>query len=332
MTRPASEGVGSGSHSQWYVGSERSAEPAFTPTSVLGVPSRWLLTMGIVLTTCVVIFNIPGVSFVRPRDHRIVAIIFAHVAVGLVALGLVPALPGLISRFAGISTGAQWRYILVAILMAFAAMALLIPWPAVADGFLRREWGIVEPAQFALYSLCAWICFRHAKYLTVAADPRHRVFRVAGWGMVVVALEEVDYLGAVNALLRLTGALDRGRVGSVYVGSAHDVIALVAVTPWLWPVALAALVLTLVAVWHVGALSLAAVWPELVQATSWPLAGATACMVIAQWADVEARALAEATGLQRGRILLVEEPMELLAAMLVSGALLLKVSRDLRRG
>ena len=54
--------------------------------------------------------------------------------------------------------------------------------------------------------------------------------------------------------------------------------------------------------------------------------------MIAQWADVEARALAEVTGLHRGRILLVEEPMELLAAMLVSGALLLKVSRDLRRG
>ena len=44
-------------------------------------------------------------------------------------------------------------------------------------------------------------------------------------------------------------------VGTTYVGSAHDVIALVAVTPWLWPVALAALVLLLIAVWRVGALS-----------------------------------------------------------------------------
>ena len=332
MSRPSSESVGSGSPPWWYVGTERPADAASTPTSVLGVPSRWLLTLGIVLTTSVVIFNIPSASFVRLREHRILAIIFAHVAVGLVALGLVPALPGLISRFSRISAAAQSRYIMLAILTAFAAMALLIPWPAVADGFLRREWGIVEPVQFALYSLCAWICFRHARYLTASAEPRHRVFRVAGWGMVVVALEEVDYLGAVNGLLRLTGALDRGRVGSTYVGSAHDMIALIAVTPWLWPVALAALVLTLIAVWHVGALTRAAVWPELAQATSWPLAGAAACMVIAQWADVEARTLAEATGLHRGRILLVEEPMELLAAMLVSGALLLKVSRDLRHG
>jgi hypothetical protein len=303
---------------------------ASTAPSVLGVPSRWLLGAGIVLTTCVGILNIPGAQVVRPHDHRRVAIIVAHVAVGLIALGLVPALPGFISRFARMSAGAQSRYIAVAILTAVAAMALLIPWPEVADGLLRREWGIVEPVQVALYALCGWVCFRHARYLT-AADPRHRVFRVAGWGLVVVVLEELDYLGVVNGLLRLTGALERGRVGTTYVGSAHDVIALVAVTPWLWPVALAALVLLLLAVWRVGALSRAVVWPELAQATSWPLAGAAACTVIAQWADVEARALAEVTGLHRGRILLVEEPMELLAAMLVSGALLLKVSRDLRR-
>jgi hypothetical protein len=312
------------------------ADGASMSTSVCGVPSRWVLIVGIVLTVCVVIFNISGALAVRPRDHRVARIIVAHVAVGVIALGLVPVLPGLISRFARISVHAQSGYIAVAIVTALIGMALPTPWPAVADGLLRREWGIVEPVQFALYSLSAWVCFDHARWLAIARAPGHWTFRVAGWGMGILALEEIDYLGAVNGLLRLTGMLDRGRAGTTYVGSAHDMIALVLVRQWLLPVLLAALPLTLVAVWFALRPRPARVWaalrPELTWTTNWPLVPAGACIAIAQLVDVEARALIAVTGLQRDAILLAEEPMELLAAMLVSSAVLLKVSRDRRRG
>jgi hypothetical protein len=298
-------------------------------------PSRWVLIVGIVLTIGVAIFNIPGALAVRPRDHRVASIIFAHVAVGVIALGLVPLLPALIRRFARISVRAQSGFIAVAILTALIGMALPTAWPVVADGLLRREWGIVEPMQFALYSLSAWVCFDHARWLAIAGAPGHVTFRVAGWGMGILALEEIDYLGAVNGLLRLTGTLDRGRVGTTYVGSAHDMIAIILVTPWLLPVLLAALTLTLIAVWFASRPRPARVWaalrPELTWTTNWPLVPAGACIAIAQLVDVEARALTEVTGLQRDAILLAEEPMELLATMLVSSAVLLKVSRDLRR-
>jgi hypothetical protein len=295
---------------------------------MFGIPSRWLLAAGVTLTTSLLVLNVPEFPLVHLHDHRVLAIVFAHLAVSLIVLGLLPWLPGLIDRLARRSLAAQSGYLVVVMLAVLAALALVAQWPELAEPLLRREWGIVEPVQFALYALYAWICFRQARHRR-SRDSRHRVYRVAGWTMVVLALEEIDYLGAVNGLLRLTGALDRGRVGSTYVGAAHDVISLVVARPWLWPLAVGVGVLAVIVVRRIGALSVGAVWRELTSATSWPLAGAVACMVFAQWADVEARGLAALTGLERGRILLVEEPVELVAVILLGGSLILKVCRDL---
>jgi hypothetical protein len=214
------------------------------------------------------------------------------------------------------------------------AMALVALWPPFAEHLLRREWGLVEPAQFVLYLLCAHVCLGHARRLTLR-DPRRRLYRLGGWVMVLGALEEVDYLGAVNGLLRLAGVLDRGRVGTTYVGSAHDVITLVATYPWMAPTVAGIVAgvtgVVLLAAWRLWPQERAAAWCELRSWTSWPLAAAAGCMLIATWVDVETRRLAAVTGLARDAVLLIEEPMELLAILLVAAALLLKVSRDLRR-
>jgi hypothetical protein len=301
--------------------------------AVWGIPSRWPLALGLALTTCVVIFNIPGVPLVRLHDHRVPAILFAHVAVGLLALGLSPRVPILIDRFTRVPPAAQTRYVVTTVLGVAGAMALVALWPPLAEHLLRREWGLVEPAQFVLYLLCAHVCFRHARHPTLG-EPRHRLYRLGGWVMVLGALEEVDYFGAVNGLLRVAGVLDRGRVGTTYVGSAHDLMTLVATYPWLAPIVVGIVavvtVVVLPAAWRLWPQERAAAWVELRSWTSWPLAAAAGCMLIAAWVDVATRWLAAATGLPRGAVLLIEEPMELLAIVLVAATLLLKVSRDLR--
>jgi len=282
----------------------------------------------------VVTFNIPGIPLVRLHEHRVPAILFAHVAVGLLALGLLPRVPLLIDRFTRVPPAAQARYVVTTVLGVAGAMALVALWPPFAEHLLRREWGLVEPAQFVLYLLCAHVCLGHARHLALG-DPRRRLYRLGGWVMVLGALEEVDYLGAVNGLLRLAGVLDRGRVGTTYVGSAHDVITLVATYPWMAPIVVGIVagvaVVVLLAAWRLWPQERAAAWRELKSSTSWPLAAAAGCMLIAVWVDVETRRLAAVTGLTRDAVLLIEEPMELLAILLVAAALLLKVSRDLRR-
>lgn len=301
--------------------------------AVWGIPSRWLLALGLALTTCVVILNVPGIPLVRLHDHRVPAILFAHVAVGLLALGLLRRVPLLVDRFTRIPPATQARYIVTTVVGVAGAMALVALWPPFAEHLLRREWGLVEPAQFVLYLLCAHVCLGHARHLTLE-DPRRSLYRLGGWVMVLGALEEVDYLGALNGLLRLAGVLDRGRVGTTYVGSAHDVITLVATYPWLAPIVVGSVAgvtgVVLLAGWHLWPRERTAAWCELRSWTSWPLAGATGCMLIAAWVDVETRRLAAVTGLARNAVLLIEEPTELLAILLVAAALLLKVSRDLR--
>jgi hypothetical protein len=299
--------------------------------AVWGIPSRWLLALGVALTTCVVIFNVPGAPLARLHEHRVPAILFAHLAVGLLALGLLPRVPLLVDRFTRASPATQTRDIVTTVAGVAGAMALVALWPSFAEHLLRREWGLVEPAQFVLYLLCAHVCLGHARRLTLE-DPRRRLYRLAGWVMVLGALEEIDYLGAVNGLLRLAGVLERGRVGTTYVGSAHDLITLVATYPWLAPIVVGIVggvtVVVLLAAWRLWPRERAAAWCELWSSTSWPLAAAAACMLIAAWVDVETRRLAAVTGLGRDTVLLIEEPLELLAVPLVAAALLLKVSRD----
>jgi hypothetical protein len=138
----------------------------------------------------------------------------------------------------------------------------------------------------------------------------------------MLALEEMDWLGIPGALI--------GRVGSanVYLGSSHDLLAVAWHYHWFAiPVAISAL-LVLGLIWYRGYLTVGFIRREGLDPTTLPLYGALVAQALAQVLDIEDRLLSRRHPVFRYPL---EEPFELLAAMLLVSGLLLKYSREWRR-
>jgi hypothetical protein len=113
-----------------------------------------------------------------------------------------------------------------------------------------------------------------------------------------------------------------------YLGSSHDLLKVAWHYHWVaMPLALAAL-LILGVIWHRGYLTIGFIRREILDPTTLPLYGAVGAQVLAQALDVDDALLTARHPFFRYPL---EEPLELLSALLLVSALLLKYCRDRRR-
>ena len=251
---------------------------------------------------------------------------------GLVLLGLAPRCRAWLERLPAVPARSRIVWFAASLAVPLVAMvALRAAAPAYAHQVLTREWGLVEPAQFALYLGAAWLAFARAGRHPRAA-PEARFFRLAGWVCVVLALEEIDDLGVVSTTARLLG-VPRGRIGGVYVGGLHDLLNLASRYSAVLPAIVAGLAAVATAGWVVARGLGRVLAREAGSATSLPLVGALLFMTLAQLTDIDDRPAAPLTDpvLARTRVVgnLREEPLELLAVICLDAALALKLAARL---
>jgi len=299
---------------------ERSAQP---PPRVIGVRDalrklaarvdrnqRLLLVAGLVGLAALMIFSVPGnpVFDVNQRRHHLVGMLLSHASVVALLAGCYPSRAGLLHRARRWSP-AVWLGLAglacTAILVAW--LALFHAWPVYANS-LARESGPLEPQQAALYVVASWLAWQCARRRAQRSE-EERFFRVTSAFCAWLALEEIEYFGVVVVLLG-------DKIHGVWVRAAHDLIAVgVRVPAVLGALVCLAVVLPVAAMWYIGPSSV------LRQATSLaalPAGLAAVAMVLAQVLDQDSTALA----------IRLEEPLELVGALLLVGALVLKYGED----
>jgi hypothetical protein len=282
----------------------------------------YALWLGSLILVVVTLLTIPGnpILDLNLRRYREPAMILAHAGALLFLFGLLPTAPRGLAALVRLAPARRLALLGTATVAPLAVLGLIsLMWPAYARA-LTREWGLAEPAEATLYLAAAWIAWRHAALLGPAPDARCYRFVAIFCG--VLALEEMDWLGLVSPLIGRVGTAD------VYLGSAHDLLKVAWHYPWVAiPVALSAL-LVLGTVWHRGYLTVGFVRREMFDPTTLPLYAAVVAQVLAQTLDVDDTLLSARHPFFRYPL---EEPLELLAELLLVSGLLLKYCRDWHR-
>src|SRR5262249_30691120 len=153
--------------------------------------------------------------------------------------------------------------------------------------------------------------------------PDHPVFRLAAIGCILLALEEVDYLGIVRLVARIAG-VPGGRIGRHHIGGLHDVINDLGKTSLVLGLLAIAAVAPVVLGWAGSRGLHRVVLREAFSSTSLPLVGTVVFLGISQLADIDHPVLASLLGQYAVVRRMREEPMELLAVICVNASLLAK--------
>ena len=283
--------------------------------------ASWAFWLGLLILAAVTLLTIPGnpVLDLSTRRYREPGTVVAHAGALLFLVGVLPSAPRGLAAVAALSPARRlWLLGAVTAAPLLGLGLLALGWPTYARA-LTREWGIVEPAEAMLYLIAAWIAWRHA--LLLEPRPDARCYRFVAFFCGMLALEEMDWLGIPGALI--------GRVGSanVYLGSSHDLLAVAWHYHWFAiPIAIA-LVLVLGLIWRRGYLTVGFIRRQVLDPTTLPLYGALVAQALAQVLDGEDRLLSRRHPFFRYPL---EEPAELLAALLLVSGLLLKYSRTAR--
>jgi SSS family solute:Na+ symporter len=280
----------------------------------------WLVLGGLLFTAAAVL-QVPGNPLMNRGDryHRMVSTVLAHAAVLVGLLGIWPCRHRWLAVAAAGAARARWAAIVAAAVLPQLAVVLTASlWPAYGRA-LTREWGPLEPLSVAGYAVSAWLALEIAR-TRARRGIDGRPWRLVAAVCVLLALEEMDYLGIVGSLV--------GRVGGVYVGTLHDLLNLAAHRPaLLLPLGLAAAA-ALAALWRTGCLTAAFLREELGAGSSLPVYLGLAALGLAEVADIQGDVLTALGGVFRYP---VEEPLELLGAVLLTSGIFLKYVRDRRR-
>jgi hypothetical protein len=283
----------------------------------------WAFWLGLLILTAVTLLTMPGnpVLDLNIRKYREPGTIVAHAGALLFLFGLLPVAPRGLAAVSALSPARRLALLSLAAVVPLTALGLIsMGWPGYARA-LTREWGLVEPAEATLYLTAAWIAWRHAALLG-PRDQDARCFRFVSFFCVMLALEEMDWLGLVGPIV--------GRIGpaNVHLGSPHDLIKVAWHYHWFAiPLALSA-VLVLGVVLYRGYLTVGFIRREMFDPTTLPLYGALLGQALAQMLDVDDTVLSTRHPFFRYPL---EEPIELLSELLLVGGLLLKYGRDWRR-
>ena len=289
---------------------------------------RLALIAGVLCLGAVLVLNLPGVADVR--RYRSPASVFSHLAVALIAFGLSPRFRGWVVRAAALSSRQQVLCLAGALV---GPLIIIVTGLAVAPSYghelFTREWGIVEPLQFVLWLTAAWLAFERARYAgRGTADDR--VFRLGTWACILMALEEIDYLGIVSVVARAAG-VPKGRIGGHHIGGLHDIVNELGKTSLLLGLFSIVLVVVLVLMWCVSRGLHRVVIREILSPTSWPLVGTVGFLLFAQLADIDHPVLRVLLGDVFVVQNLREEPMELLSVICANASLIAKLTPFLRR-
>ena len=281
--------------------------------------ASWAFWLGLLILTAVILLTIPGnpVLDLSNRQYREPGTVIAHVGALLFLGGLLPSAPRGLAAVAALSPARRLSLLGAATAAPLLGLGLVaLGSPAYARA-LTREWGLVEPAEAMLYLSAAWIAWRHAVLLEPRA-PDARCYRFVAFFCGMLALEEMDWLGILGPLI--------GRVGAanIYLGSSHDLLKVAWHYPWFAiPVAISVLLVVGI-IWYRGYLTVGFIRREGFDPTTLPLYGTLVAQALAQVLDVEDTLLSRRHPFFRYPL---EEPAELLAALLLVSGLLLKYSR-----
>jgi hypothetical protein len=282
---------------------------------------------GLVCLAAVLVLNVPSVTDLRM--YKSPAAVLSHLALGLIALGLSPSFPGWVARVAALSHRQRLACLALALAGPLIIMvAVILVAQPYGHRLFTREWGVVEPLQFVLWLTAAWLAIQIARRAgRGAADGP--AFRLAAWACIVLALEEVDYLGVVSIVMKVTGS-PSGRIAGHHIGGLHDVVNELGKTSLVLGLVAVALVAALIFAWALSRGLHRVVLREVLSPTALPLIGTLVFMGIGQLADMDHPILDRLLGSLCHD--LCEEPMELLAIVCVNASLLAKLTARLRPG
>jgi hypothetical protein len=276
----------------------------------------WLL-LALGLAVVVTLLQVGGNPFLTPgqRVHRALSTVLAHVAVGMLLMGIWPCRHRWLAAAAGARGGRRLAWIgAAAALPQLLFIAVTSRWPAYGWA-ITREWGLAEPLTVACYLASAWIAAEIGRERERRAL-EHRPWRMVRTLCLLLALEEMDYFGIPGALI--------GQVGRVYLGGLHDLVNLAArYRVSILPLAVAMLAV-LAALFRARYLTWTFIREEAPAPSTVPIYLAAVALAVAEVADVKGDMLLAFGGVVRYPF---EEPMELLGSFLLAAGILLKYVR-----
>jgi hypothetical protein len=284
---------------------------------------RAALTLGLLLVGLVagIATSVTGV-FETDRD-QLAGTLASHLGMLLILWGTAPALRRSLARLDDVADGTLRPALVIGVVAPVVALiGLHVVVPRATHQILTREWGVVEPLQVALYAVAVWLCRAIARGLP-ARDPGRALYTAGAVVLVVLILEEIDYLGVVALLAELAGARG-GRLGRKHVGGLHDVVD--AGTQFLGlAVIVAGAIVALLVLWWLLGRSRAALLREMRRGSAVPYVVFVAAMLGAQLTDIDDLLLPSFLTVR-----VLEESLELLAALALVAGLVLRL-RAIRR-
>lgn len=293
--------------------SRRDPSPVTALQELVRRNHRTLLLIGLLGVAAVLLVSVPGnpVFDLSQRRHQLAGAVLSHASVAVILVALSPSREHILQALVRISPGVWLAIAGLASATFLGAWVVLFPsWHTYAVA-LTRESGPLEPVQAGLYVVAAWLAGRCAA-AAVETDQR-RFYRVARAVCVWLVLEEVQYLGLVETSVG-------GRIEGVWVRSLHDLVALGDRVPGLLAaLAVLAVLGAVAAVWYIGARG---VLREARSVAAVPAMAAAGVLALSQVLDHDKQALASYAVALTYRL---EEPFELVAALLLAVALVIKV-------
>ena len=289
---------------------------------------RAALALGLALVGLVVLFAIPRNGVFETGEYRVFGTILSHLAMLTLLWGAAPALRGAVARLDGVASSAL-GYALAALIVAPVVVVTLarLAAPRATHQLLTREWGVVEPLQFALYVTALWLCLAIRRELG-REDRARAIYRAGAIGTAILLLEEIDYFAVLNLLVIAAGA-SSGRLGRKHIGGFHDLVDAWTQHTGLLIVAVIIVLVVLAAIlaaWILLPDYRVALRHEATRPSAALLALFVAAVLTAQLIDIDDQLLTS-----RGRgIGMVEEPLELAAALVFNAALLVRLRQAQR--
>jgi hypothetical protein len=285
---------------------------------------RAALALGLMLVGLVAFFAVPGNGVFETGRHQLAGTILSHLAMLTLLSGAAPTLRRAVARLDTVPPDRLGLMLAAGVVGPIIAVSgLRFAAPRATHQLLTREWGVVEPLQVALYLTAAWLCLAIRNGLAVG-DRARTLYRAGAIAALVFALEETDYLGVLNLLVRAAGAPE-GRFGRKHIGGFHDMLD-AAAQQVSFPVVPLAELAGLLALWMLFGRFHDALRREALRPSSVPLGIFVVALLAAQVVDIDDQFIPPSLAIR-----ILEETLELVAVLALDAALILRLS-SLSRG
>ncbi len=282
---------------------------------------RAALTLGLLLVGLVAGIAVAVSGAFETDRNQLAGTVASHLGMLLILWGAAPALRRVLTRLDDVADDTLRSMLAIGVVAPTGAVIVLHGVaPRATHQVLTREWGVVEPLQVALYVAAVWLCRAIVRCLP-GRDEARALYTAAAILIVVLILEEIDYLGVLALLAELAGARG-GRLGRKHIGGLHDVVD--AGTQFLGLVVIVAgAIAVLLVVWSLLGRYRAAILREARRPSVVPFAVFVAAMLGAQLTDIDDLLLPPFLPILPIRVL--EESLELMAALALSAGLILRL-------